>query len=648
MNLKSTFLFFIFIIFSVGIYLGSSYFKKIEIDRYQASEYQQTYNKIVDKFRSSYLKYFYDSIKNSEELVKTLSIKNKLLNPQSSFEYFNSKDTVVKLYDKNGYEIFSNDIEEYSKNKKKVPTYIEYFLKSPVSTTNLVQSSKGLFVSSLIPVYDGNLIGVAEINFTLDEIAIELNHYKLKLIILLNEKDSKKIDLNLSYSRAFLNNNYVVNKNSDKYYLKILEQSLVLKHQSMDKYIDYKGGVVIVKQPLNNGVADAYIIKSFDDISLDKIDLLILLMNILTIMSIVIVGVILYNINMNIQNKYFANENKNLLEENKELRVLSEELDFNEKKLSNLFNLQPNIMFISNGVSIVQVNRRFMGFFRRYRTFENFKKEHTSIAELFESTDLPNYISGNLIDGKDWLEYILENPKKLYKAIMSVDDEQHHFIIKVNEMDYVKNFQERYIVVAFVDITQDMNCKPIVQETSCEINSEFDISFIIENNIAATIHQYTNILPTKQSIFKATKEDLLNNNSVYINLTFTTMGKKLHWKVVLPIVSISYILNIITFNYIGKITDELNAEIKDTAYALVDNIAINLVNEVNSSHNNDIKDFGYHLENDIGYYTKAGEHLYKFVMFIDNKEVDVFIEFDHNSLFYIRQIQMIGAFFDTL
>jgi hypothetical protein len=97
-----------------------------------------------------------------------------------------------------------------------------------------------------------------------------------------------------------------------------------------------------------------------------------------------------------------------------------------------------------------------MGFFRRYKTFENFKDQHNDISELFEYIDHPDYIISKNIEDKFWLEYILENPKKIYKAIMSVDDEPHHFIIKVNEMDYVKRYNERYIVVAFVDITQDI------------------------------------------------------------------------------------------------------------------------------------------------------------------------------------------------
>ncbi|MEA3384796.1 MAG: hypothetical protein U9Q20_09035 [Campylobacterota bacterium] len=646
MALKKTILFLLFIIISVTIYYGADNYKEELILKYQNKNYQeiQKQNKLL--FTNVYLKYKNESIYKTKQLIKSLNVVDKILNPQNKFEYYNSDNSVIKLFDIKGLEIFSNDIEEYETDNK-IKRYIEYFLKNPMYTTDLITNQKGMFLSILIPIFkDDKLIGVFEINKNFDLITTQLNDKNLKLVILLNKRDSNNIDLNLSYSRLFTNQNYVVNKNSDKYYLKILEQSSIIKDANTNQTIDYKGGVIINRVALDNNIANAYIIKSMDDINHTNIDFIILMINLIVVLSIFVIFFIFYFLTKSSETKNIIMENKILLEDNKKLKVLSDNLDFNEKKLSNLFNLQPNIMFISNGFKIVQVNKRFMGFFRRYKSFENFKNEHNCISELFEETDLPHYVTSNMVDSKDWLEYILENPKKLYKTIMSVDGEAHHFIIKVNEMDFVKKFQERYIVVAFVDITQDMSSKQNERSDTCEINSDFDISFMIEHSISLTLYEYSNITPTKQAIFKAKKEDQLDFDCVYSKLKFITKGKELNWKVIFPVDTLSYIQNIITFNYDAKITTVLDDDLKDIAFELVNNIAINLTHEINNSNNHSIDDLEYKHDKSIESYKGDSEHIYKFIIFIDNKEIDIYIEFDNDSLFYIRQIQMLGVLFN--
>ncbi len=56
-----------------------------------------------------------------------------------------------------------------------------------------------------------------------------------------------------------------------------------------------------------------------------------------------------------------------------------------------------------------------------------------------------------------WKDYILKNYKKNYKVCMrNGHGKLHHFIIKMNEMEYAK-FIKRYIVISFIDITHEIN-----------------------------------------------------------------------------------------------------------------------------------------------------------------------------------------------
>ena len=177
----------------------------------------------------------------------------------------------------------------------------------------------------------------------------------------------------------------------------------------------------MAKQPLtvNNKtvIGEIYLIRSIETMDLSLTSFIKSFFDVINILMTLIYALILYFIHNTNKNKRFAIDNERLLKENMKLNILSDKLDYNEKKLSNLFNLQPNIMFISNGVDIVQVNKRFMGFFRRYKSFENFKQNHKDISELFEPCGRPNYIASELIEGKYWLEYILENPKSSIRQL---------------------------------------------------------------------------------------------------------------------------------------------------------------------------------------------------------------------------------------
>ena len=81
-------------------------------------------------------------------------------------------------------------------------------------------------------------------------------------------------------------------------------------------------------------------------------------------------------------------------------------------------------------------------------------------SELFEPYDAPNYISTPYIDGLFWIDYILKNPKRMYKIVMSYKDKRiqvpHHFIIKLNEMEYARKVNDRLVIIALVDMTQDL------------------------------------------------------------------------------------------------------------------------------------------------------------------------------------------------
>jgi len=112
-----------------------------------------------------------------------------------------------------------------------------------------------------------------------------------------------------------------------------------------------------------------------------------------------------------------------------------------------------------------------MFFFKSIKSTKSIKKTHKCVSEFFEEYDAPNYIWKQHIDGIYWVDYILQNPRRLYKMVMSIENrqgvqEQHHFIIKLNEIKYAGIVSERLVIIALVDMTQDMKNYKSLEELS--------------------------------------------------------------------------------------------------------------------------------------------------------------------------------------
>ncbi len=650
MLIKKSVLFFIFLFLSISTYFTIDSLKQKQISLTEDIIFKEHLGYMTNDFDSLYNKFRTDSIYSSKQLIETLDIAAYLAKPYKDFSYYNSDETYLKIYDLKGDLLFSN--ENRLNGEKNNDFLLKHLLKNPLFNNTLLTSRRGLTLSHFFPVYKNELLGVARIDYQLDKLTEKLDKENIKTFIVLNSSFSSVVDVNMSYSRNFIGSRYVVNKNSDKYYQKILEQSGFIQKEQKT-LINKKDGILMAKQPLmvNNKtvIGEIYLIKSIETIDLSLISFIKSFFDVINLLMTIIYALILYFIYNTNKNKRFAIDNERLLKENMKLNILSDKLDYNEKKLSNLFNLQPNIMFISNGVDIVQVNKRFMGFFRRYKSFENFKQNHKDISELFEACDRPNYIASELIEGKYWLEYILENPKRLYKTVMSVDNEQHHFIIKVNEMDYVRNFQERYIVVAFVDITQDIVQK---DEKKTQINTAdpLDITYLIENNISSTIKEFINILPTKQAIFKGDENELYELKTIRIEARFTKKDQQLKWDFYLPVTTVSFITNHLTSNYDDGVNNNIDEESIKTASSIINSLSSHICSGLDREKHESLSGLGVTIakeealgqEND-----HKPKNLYKFVMFAEDQELSVYIDFDDESMRYLNQIYMLGMFFNS-
>ena len=343
----------------------------------------------------------------------------------------------------------------------------EYYLKYPKTLSSIDFNKFGLGLSNKIPIYDdGKFLGYFATMLNLDALCSSFYDNGDGIVVLLDKEYSRKLYPKLSYTKKFIDDYYVANTNADSFYIRYIKEFGVddFYHYDFKKgyFEDKKTSSLIFKYDFYNAygdlIAKAFIFKDTTDIdfgelaSLQRVHIVATILVILTIMFFTI-----YLIEQLDYKELEARVNE-LLFENKELSRIAEEEEFTEKKMLNLFDSQPNIMVIHNGKEVIQGNRRFMGFFNRFGSFEGFKEKHKCISELFEKFDDfvdEDYIYTQKIEGVYWIDYMLQNPRRPYKTVMSINGSPHYFYIKFNEMTYAKYGGERLIFLAFVDFTAD-------------------------------------------------------------------------------------------------------------------------------------------------------------------------------------------------
>jgi hypothetical protein len=136
--------------------------------------------------------------------------------------------------------------------------------------------------STLIPLYNNNdFLGLFGINMHFNDLVDMANRDGFNSIVLLNEDDSKKITHDLSYSKLFIDNCYVVNSNADKYLVRLLKENSLdsfCKNWDEDYKISEKSDHLISKYIIKNefgeSIATIFIFKTIETIDLGDLELI--------------------------------------------------------------------------------------------------------------------------------------------------------------------------------------------------------------------------------------------------------------------------------------------------------------------------------------------------------------------------------------
>ena len=461
------------------IYILSVLYKTNE-QEYKHNIYKKYSDNISKKFDIILNKNINDTFLLANSLSKHYAIKNSIkTNDPSKLDldliigdiktknvYKNSRIEIIDKYGKNfkkSWDALSLDTINYMQIR------VMQIIDFPKTQTYYYTSKVGYSIANLIPIYDNNeFIGIFVLHTTFDDIVSFMKKLNAEVVIVVNEKDSKKINQNQSFTKRFIDGHYIVNSNSVPYLERILQENetdkMYEKWEENFRVLE-SSEQLLTKYAMEDFYyrkkAKVFIFQNFDDIDISGLSIIKQWYIILAICLILASFFLIYYLVVSKINDLTKKENRSLILMNEDLKDKTDLLDYNEKKIENLFNAQPNLMIMHNGKEITQANKRFMGFFNRFGTFDGFKKEHKCVSELFEKFDAPNYIWNQNIEDIFWVDYIIRNPRRLYKTVMSIENrkgisEEHHFIIKLNEIKYSGNITDRVIVIALVDMTQDL------------------------------------------------------------------------------------------------------------------------------------------------------------------------------------------------
>lgn len=123
------------------------------------------------------------------------------------------------------------------------------------------------------------------------------------------------------------------------------------------------------------------------------------------------------------------------------------ELERKREELQKSFDVNPNIIIITDGNDIIDANDKFL-LFTGFDSLEAFKKEYRCICDLFE--DSVDHISSEM-DGQNWVSYVIEHDEQVHKALIRRDDSE--FVFSIHADSYRSNGEYRNIVV-LEDITK--------------------------------------------------------------------------------------------------------------------------------------------------------------------------------------------------
>ena len=161
----------------------------------------------------------------------------------------------------------------------------------------------------------------------------------------------------------------------------------------------------------------------------------------------------------------------------KELESLSNKYEENRKFLDDVLDSQEQIVVTTNGDSLISINKKFLETFG-YEDKMEFLIDHDCICDLFYEED--GFLQKTMAN-ETWIEYIINNPKKIHKVKFHIEDEFKIFSVTAGNLSNDENSEIKSAV--FTDITELENIKNKVVSINKFMKESIEYASLIQKSI---------------------------------------------------------------------------------------------------------------------------------------------------------------------
>ena len=397
---------------------------------------------------------------------------------------------------------------------------VSKMIKEPKIMSTISTGKFDMTFKSMVPVFKNErFIGIIETITHFNSIYKNLLKKDIESVFLVDKK--YKQQLIKPFTKMFIDDYYVANINAKKKFMDFIASQTVEHFIKFEKnyHIQKEFGclITIYKQPDIIGKDMGYFIlfKDLNHIDMSDIKNTKIILRVLGIAVLIIIMIFIYYITGRKYLNQITYKNKSLKEKINEIRI-------ERNKTESILKALPNIVILTSGEEINDVNDAFFKFFDKYKNIEEFKKEHACVCDFFEDIKEDGYITGDTVEGLNWIKYIIAHSEQSLKVCMKKDQIPCYFIVEAVPTDFVKN-NKKLTVVSFTDISYEVELVQSMQKKDKMLFQQTKMAAMGEmlGNIAHQWRQPLSVISTVATGLKMKIEhDMADKDEMIQDLDF--------------------------------------------------------------------------------------------------------------------------------
>lgn len=293
--------------------------------------------------------------------------------------------------------------------------------KKPIFSIN--SGVHSLSLRAIVPIIqEGQVIGALEVVSHFNSIAKELKEFDIDSVVVLAKERNRY--LKKPFTKLFVGDYYVANFNAPTHFMDFLHKKGIANYFHASHKV--QAGHLIVSyeiKDIEDKLLGHYIMfKDLSAISDKNLDFFMLKWFIISVAVVLVLAMLLGNY------VYYKNKKQ-------------------KSYYKNIIDSSSNMVLVVDKNSLFDVNKIFFEYFSKYKTLEEFRKEHASVADFFSEDE--GYIHKEM-QGQSWIEYLLKKPKN-NQVKLDIEGKTYYFSLGVSLISK----EDAHYSAIFSDITKE-------------------------------------------------------------------------------------------------------------------------------------------------------------------------------------------------